>query len=214
MRTQGLLFGSYLLLLYYAFSQGIDIQQQGHAKAVSLVRQKVNDDSHGGKGFSVKPVLQDEEPATAILLHGLGGTGEEWGYISLALSLISLNYVKFVIPSAKERRVTYLRSRMPSWFDIHVFDETASVDKDELLESVERVKDIVKGEMKNGVKQERIFIVGFSQGGALALTSFLRSPYKLGGCVGVATWLPLQKEYPASRSSKIRNKDILMMHVS
>lgn len=190
------------------------------ASAVSIptiptARQTVDGDGYGGEGYTVLPLLSDEPQATAIIIHGLGGTGQEWGVISLALSFFSLNYVKFIIPSAPVQPVTYLDENMPSWFDIsRLTRNSANVDRDQLLSSMDRIHAIIRGEVRSGVEAERIFIIGFSQGGALALTSFLRSRWKIGGCVGVATWLPLHTEYPQARSSKIENKDILMLHVS
>lgn len=178
-------------------------------------RQAVKGDGYGGEGYTVLPLLREEKPATAVVIHGLGGSGEEWGFISLALSFFSLNYVKFIMPSASTQYVTYLNETMPSWFDIRSFNEnTSNINRSQMLQSVKRINRIVDGEVQSGVEPGRIFIIGFSQGGALALTSFLRSPRPLAGCIGVATWLPLEREYPDSLSNAIVDKDILMLHVS
>lgn len=175
-------------------------------------RQTANGDGHGGKGYLVKPLLDETPPATAIIIHGLGGTGEEWGVLSLGMSVFSLNYVKFVIPSADVRKVTYLDEQIPSWFDIERIQGVNSViNEQQLSQSVERINNIIDGEIKAGVPSERIFIVGFSQGGALALTTFLRSKKRLGGCVGVATWLPLS-EANVRVSNNIKGTKILMIH--
>lgn len=182
------------------------------------VRQTVDGDGYGGKGFTVRPLLDETPPCTAIIIHGLGGTGEEWGVLSLGMSVFSLNYVKFIIPSAERRKVTYLEEEIPSWFDIKKIQGTNSeVNEKQLLNSVRRINDIINGEIAAGVPPNRIFVIGFSQGGALALTTFLRSAKPLGGCVGVATWLPLHETYVPSGnieiSNAIKGKDILMIHV-
>lgn len=179
-----------------------------------IIRQTVAGDGYGGQGYTVLPVLRDERPATAILVHGLGGTGEEWGFVSLALSFFSLNYVKFIIPTAPTRSVAYLKKTLPSWYDIYsIGDFRAVLNRTQLLESVNRVDSIIEGEVDVGVDPRRIFLIGFSQGGGVALTSFLRNPLNLGGCIGVATWLPLDNEYPAQLSANISDKQILLMHV-
>lgn len=179
-----------------------------------ISRQAVAGDGHGGEGYTVLPVLRNEEPATAILIHGLGGTGEEWGFVSLALSFFSLNFVKFIMPTAPIRPVTYLRKELPSWYDIlYIHDFEAKVNRTELLESVSRINLIIRGEISAGVSQRRIFLIGFSQGGGVALTTFLRNQFKLAGCIGVATWLPLDDEYPQELSPAVSNKQILLMHV-
>lgn len=185
----------------------------------STMRQSVDGDGYGGEGFTVRPLLDERPLATAIIIHGLGGTGEEWGIMSLGMSVFSLNYVKFIIPSAETKPVTYLNTTIPSWFDIRRIQGTNSdVDEKDLRQSVDRINRIIDGEVRAGVPAERIFIVGFSQGGALALTTFLRSKRKLGGCVGVATWLPLHNSYapfgPEPVSENVKGNKILMIHVS
>lgn len=179
----------------------------------AVQRQAIDGDGYGGAGYTVRPLLRNEEPATAILVHGLGGSGEEWGFVSLAFSFFSLNYVKFIMPSAPKRYVTYLKEELPSWFDIIRLDDRSSdVNEPELLEAVARVSDIVAGEIAAGVSPNRIFLIGFSQGGAVALTAFLRARQSLAGCVGVATWIPLLNAYPSALSTEVRNRKVLMIH--
>lgn len=179
-----------------------------------LARQTISGDGYGGEGFTVLPALRDETPATAIMLHGLGGSGEEWGFISLALSFFSLNFVKFIIPTAPSRDVVYLNKAIPSWFDIYSLRNlTHLINSTQLFQSQQRVDQIIEGEVNAGVPFQRIFIIGFSQGGALALTTFLRSKYNIAGCMGVATWLPLPDSYPEMLSESIRNRKVLLMHV-
>lgn len=178
-------------------------------------RQTLSGDGYGGEGYTVLPVLRDEPPATVIIIHGLGGTGEEWGYVSLAMSFFALNYVKFIIPRAPYQYVTYLDEEIPSWYDIRfIRDYQTSVNNTQLLESVDRIHDIIRAEINVGVQSNRIAIVGFSQGGGLALTAFLRSPFELAGCVGVATWLPNDDLYPTNLSPTVADKQVLLLHVS
>lgn len=180
----------------------------------ALARQTISGDGYGGEGFTVLPALRDETPATAIMLHGLGGSGEEWGFITLALSFFSLNFVKFIIPTAPSRNVVYLNKAIPSWFDIYSLRNLSYlINSTQLFESKQRVDQIIKGEVNAGVPYQRIFIIGFSQGGALALTTFLRSKYNIAGCMGVATWLPLPDSYPGMLSESIRDRKLLLMHV-
>lgn len=185
------------------------------ASAFLASRQAISGDSHGGQGYTVLPLLSDEPPATAILVHGLGGTGKEWGYVSLALSFFSLNFVKFVIPTAPTVPVTYLNETLPSWYDIFTISDFGSqVNNTELLVSVARINGIIAGEKAAGVDYSRIFIIGFSQGGGVAITTFLRSKFPLAGCVGVATWLPRLDLYPRKLSNVTKHKQVLFIHVS
>ena len=47
----------------------------------------------------------------------------------------------------------------------------------------------------NPIPASRILIGGFSQGGALALHTALRSPHKLAGCVALSSWLPFSSDF-------------------
>lgn len=190
-----------------------------HAGIESVTARQTEDgDGYGGKGFTVRPLLDETPLCTAIIIHGLGGTGEEWGVLSLGMSVFSLNYVKFIIPSADPANVTYIDEEIPSWFDIERIQGTnAEVNRPQLMASVRRINGIIEGEVDAGVPADRIFVIGFSQGGALALTTFLRSNRPLGGCVGVATWLPLHEDYVPigndEASDEIKGRDIMMIHV-
>lgn len=141
-------------------------------------------------------------------------------YMCLAISYLSLNYVRFILPTAPKRSVTYLdNKKMNSWFDIRGIRgrsriTEASENRTDLMESKERIDTIIAGEVQRGVPPERIFLLGFSQGGALALTAYLRSPFTLGGMLGIATWLPLGDEYPDRLSDKLVPGNIQLHHVS
>lgn len=193
-------------------------------------RQPRQGDGVGGEGYTILPVLRNEQPATVIILHGMGSTGEAWGFLSLALSFFSLNYVKFIIPTAPLTHVTYLDKQLRSWYDIRTFRQSAAanlssltpaqllnlvdIDRPQFDNAVERVNDIIRSEVERGVNPQRILLLGFSQGGALALHAFLRSPWSLAAVIGVATWIPFIQEYPSAMSPATRNRHMLLMHVS
>ncbi|PXF50067.1 Acyl-protein thioesterase 1 [Gracilariopsis chorda] len=191
-------------------------------------RQPRQGDGVGGEGYTILPVLRNEQPATVIILHGMGSTGEAWGFLSLALSFFSLNYVKFIIPTAPLTHVTYLDKQLRSWYDIRTFRQSAAanlssltpaqllnlvdIDRPQFDNAVERVNDIIRSEVERGVNPQRILLLGFSQGGALALHAFLRSPWSLAAVIGVATWIPFIQEYPSAMSPATRNRHMLLMH--
>lgn len=51
-------------------------------------------------------------------------------------------------------------------------------------------------EIKNGIPSEKIYIGGFSQGGATALYTALTAPYRFAGVIALSTWLPLHHRFP------------------
>ena len=169
-------------------------------------------DGYGGRGITINPILF-HKPATVIVLHGLGGSADDWSLFAMAVMFLDLNYCKFILPSADVAPVSYQSNRkMPSWFNVFGVREGAKEDKAGLLKSSNRIYRIIQGEIKKGVPSDRIFVMGFSQGGALALTIYMRSPYKLAGLIAVSTWLPLVSIYPAELSKATAKTPILFMN--
>ena len=56
---------------------------------------------------------------------------------------------------------------------------------------------LVQEEIKSGIPSERIFIGGFSQGGATALYTALTTPVRFAGVLALSTWLPLHHRFPS-----------------
>jgi len=71
----------------------------------------------------------------------------------------------------------------------------------------------VKDEIERGISSNRIFIGGFSQGGAVTLNCMLRSPFQLGGFIAASSWLVGEEEYPAKLSSMNLETPLFMGHV-
>ena len=60
------------------------------------------------------------------------------------------------------------------------------------------VQSMIADEEKRGIDRSRIIVGGFSQGGAVALYSSFTIPQKpVAGIVGLSTWLPMHKTFPA-----------------
>ena len=78
--------------------------------------------------------------------------------------------------------------------------------------SAERINRIIQQEIDSGVAPNKIVVAGFSQGGALALHTALRSQHSLGGCIALSTWVPFASEYPTSLSPAAANLKILQVH--
>lgn len=71
---------------------------------------------------------------------------------------------------------------------------------------------IIQKEIDGGVKPSRIIVAGFSQGGAVAFHTALRSSHALGGCVALSTWVPLREDYPAALSENAKTLKILQVN--
>ena len=125
---------------------------------------------------------------------------------------------------------------MPGWSDVYGLDASSAEDAEGFSESAQRVNtvfymiiqwphlllsfnspswylyQIIQKEVDQGIPAEKIVVVGFSQGGALALHTSLRSTHKLGGCVALSSWLPLRADYPAALTPESRTLPILQVH--
>jgi len=144
-----------------------------------------------GKTFSVLPARGAAHTATVIFLHGLGDTGMGW---SLGMEEIQRKDVKYLCPTAPTQAVTLnFGFQMPSWFDIYGLEDDSPVDMHGLKTASEAIRGLIDDEVSKGIKEDRIVLGGFSQGGALALFTYLtmaRCLPPLAGIAAFSTWLP------------------------
>ncbi|GAB0498499.1 hypothetical protein MMPV_009909 [Pyropia vietnamensis] len=169
-------------------------------------------DGNGGDGAVINPLLVRNASASVIIVHGTGGSGDNWSYLALALSFLRLNAVRWVLPTAAERPTGVSGALRPSWFDVFGVDESSPEDEPNILAGSDRIRGLVAAEVARGMPAERVFVMGFSQGGAVALTHALRSPVRVGGTVVLSGWLPLRRRYPAAVEMTNSASPILMLH--
>lgn len=139
-------------------------------------------------------VISPRLPAknSVIWLHGLGADGHDFVDIVPELYLPDALAVRFIFPHAPIRPVS-LNNGLPmrAWFDIHGLIGDARVDAEGIAASDHALRALIRHEIEQGIPAERIVLVGFSQGGALALYSGLTYPTRLGGILGLSTFLPV-----------------------
>lgn len=138
-------------------------------------------------------ILQPVKPADAcvIWLHGLGA--DRYDFLPVAEALQeNLLSTRFVLPQAPTRPVTINGGyAMPSWYDIKAMSPARAIDRDELEVSAEHVIELIENQRASGVDASRIFLAGFSQGGAVVLhTAFLKWQGPLGGVLALSTYAP------------------------
>lgn len=130
--------------------------------------------------------------ASVIWLHGLGADGNDFVPIVPELNLPDSLGVRFIFPHAPERPVTcnggYV---MRAWYDIYSLDNLDQEDHAGMAEAQHIVESLIRQEMDRGVAARRIILMGFSQGGAVALYTGLRFAHRLGGIGALSTYLPL-----------------------
>ena len=138
-------------------------------------------------------LLQPPLPADScvIWLHGLGADRFDFQPVAEALQQ-SLRSTRFVLPQAPTRPVTINGGwEMPSWYDILAMSPARAIDRAQLEQSAQQVIDLIEAQRDDGIDPARIFLAGFSQGGAVVLhTAFLRWQGPLGGVLALSTYAP------------------------
>jgi len=138
-------------------------------------------------------ILQPSKPVDAcvIWLHGLGA--DRYDFLPVAEALQeSLLTTRFVLPQAPTRAVTINGGyEMPSWYDIKAMSPARSISHEELEVSAQTVITLIEEQRASGIDASRIFLAGFSQGGAVVLHSaFLKWQGPLGGVLALSTYAP------------------------
>ncbi|WP_166216226.1 alpha/beta hydrolase [Pseudomonas atagonensis] len=138
-------------------------------------------------------ILQPVKPADAcvIWLHGLGA--DRYDFLPVAEALQeSLLSTRFVLPQAPTRPVTINGGyAMPSWYDIKAMSPARAIDRGELEASADHVIELIEQQRASGIDASRIFLAGFSQGGAVVYhTAFLKWQGPLGGVLALSTYAP------------------------
>ena len=132
-------------------------------------------------------------PAYAVIwLHGLGADGSDFVPVVPELGLAESPAVRFIFPHAPYMPVTcnggYV---MRAWYDIISLDSTSRrIDEAGIVASRDIVRHLIARETGRGIPADRIFLAGFSQGGAVAYTTALTHPEKLAGVIALSTYIP------------------------
>jgi phospholipase/carboxylesterase len=113
--------------------------------------------------------------AAVVLLHGRGASAN--GILTLADAL-------------NQHDVAYVAPQAPggSWYP-HSFLAPLGRNEPHLSQSLASVRSIVDSLIAQGIEPNRIALVGFSQGGCLALEFAARNPRNYGGLVGLSAGL-------------------------
>lgn len=137
------------------------------------------------------------EPAGSVIwLHGLGADGHDFEPIVPELRLPDSLGLRFVFPHAPVRPVTINAGMsMRAWYDILSLEADGRADEDGVRESSALLEGLIDREVERGINSDKIVVAGFSQGGAIALHTALRSKRKLAGLMALSTYLPLRKHF-------------------
>ncbi len=109
-----------------------------------------------------------EPIGTVIWLHGLGASGDDFTPV---VPHMQLPDVRFVFPHAPIRPVTIFdNEEVRSWYDITTLGESADRESmADVMVSAKLVEQVIAREIARGIPSTNIVLMGFSQGGAMAL---------------------------------------------
>lgn len=129
---------------------------------------------------------------SVIWLHGLGADGSDFEAVVPELGLADEPGLRFIFPHAPQIPVTcnggYV---MRAWYDIVSLDSSnRTVDEAGVIASRHAIRQLIARENRRGIPCSRIFLAGFSQGGAIAYVTALTHPEALAGVIALSTYLP------------------------
>lgn len=164
------------------------------------------------------PAIEVETHTTpqhaVIWLHGLGADGSDFVPVVPDLGLDENVGIRFIFPHAPDMPVTcnggYI---MPAWYDIHSLEPgSRRVDEAGVEHSRDAIRRLIARENARGIPSERIFLAGFSQGGAIAYTTALTHPEPLAGIIALSTYIPAPELITREMSAANRAIPIFAAH--
>jgi len=160
----------------------------------------------------VEPTGQTAD-AAVIWLHGLGADGHDFEPVVRELALAPGIAPRFVFPHAPRRPVTLNGGYvMRAWFDLFSLERLEREDEAGIRAAGAALVDRVEEQVAAGIDSRRIVLAGFSQGGAIALYTGLRTVRPLAGILALSTYLPLAGALAAEISAAGRAAPVFLAH--
>jgi phospholipase/carboxylesterase len=151
-----------------------------------------------------------------ILMHGLGADGNDFVPLVPELRLADAPAMRFVFPNAPEMAVTANNGYvMRAWYDILSFEGiNRRVDEAGIEASCAFIRKLIAEQNARGIPTARIFLAGFSQGGAMTYSAGMTHPDKLAGMIVLSGYIPAKGLIDASLSDANRDTPIFAAHGS
>ena len=154
-----------------------------------------------------------EPKGSVIWMHGLGA--DCWDFVPVVkeLGLPADLPLRFIFPQAPSRPITINNGQvMPGWYDISMGELQRKPDEAGVRQSQAAIEQLIAREIERGIATDKIILAGFSQGGAIALQTGLRSRHTLGGIMALSTYLTLEDSLASEATIANANIAILMAH--
>ncbi|WP_313456081.1 alpha/beta hydrolase [Stenotrophomonas sp.] len=150
---------------------------------------------------------------SVIWLHGLGADGHDFAPIVPELVREHWPAIRFVFPHAPVQPIT-INNGLPmrAWYDIVGMDFRSRADSAGVAASVQLLDGLIEAEIARGIPAERILLAGFSQGGAVVLSSALRRRWPVAGLIALSTYLPDAEAAAAAAATDGPLPPVFMAH--
>ncbi len=154
------------------------------------------------------------KPTHAVIwLHGLGASCDDFPPVVPHLGLAPTPAIRFIFPQAPDRAITINNGIvMPGWYDIKGSELSDREDLPGMTESQATLNDLIDQQIAQGINSKNILIAGFSQGGAVAYFTAIRSKHSLAGVLAMSTYIPFGDQTEKEASDINKNMPILAMH--
>jgi phospholipase/carboxylesterase len=149
-----------------------------------------------------------------VCLHGLGASADD--FIPFA-KMINNPDALFIFPQAPTQPISINAGMsMPAWYDIYGIGPDRPEDNIGIKKSAKQLANLIN-EIKSDYPKLPIKLMGFSQGGALALYTAITNPELCEDILGLSTYLPLAKELISNNQNNQNNQNpnklnIQLMH--
>lgn len=163
---------------------------------------------------SIELIHGQGTPTHAIIwLHGLGATADDFPSIVPELGLDQNRVIRFIFPQAPDRPITINGGmHMPGWYDIKGVSIEEKQDAVGMAESQATLNELIQSQVDAGIPSTNIIVAGFSQGGAVAYFTAVRSQYTLAGVLALSTYLPFAENTKAEQSEKNLSTPVFASH--
>lgn len=163
---------------------------------------------------TIERIYGSANPTHVIIwLHGLGATADDFVPVIPYLGLSEALNIRFIFPQAPSRPITLNGGYvMPGWYDIKGMDIADKEDRPGMVQSQNRLEALIAEQVAKGIPSTHIVLAGFSQGGAVAYYTGIRSSHKLAGILALSTYLPFISQVQEEHSGENLGVPILAMH--
>ena len=154
----------------------------------------------------------EDSNALVIWLHGLGANGYDFKTLVEQLEFPEHLKIRFLLPHAPVIPVTINQGMaMNAWYDICSLEENSREDEQGIHCAMQSIETLITEKFSH-IPSQRIILAGFSQGGAVALHTYLHGNTDIGGVIALSTYLPMSHLCEQLVPSNIPDKHIFMAH--